>query len=72
MREFVLEQGKTLTEEIRRKQQQASDDLKRAMATLRDEHVDRATLSSLFSETALRLGDGLVESVFGEAAAADE
>ncbi|MBG0790456.1 MAG: hypothetical protein H0S80_08185 [Desulfovibrionaceae bacterium] len=72
LREFVLEQGKSLGEEIRRKHQQSSDELKRMADTLREEHVDRAVLSSLFTETALKLGDGLMESMLGEAAAPDE
>lgn len=72
MREYVLQQNKTLSEEIHRKHQQASDELKKAMSILRDEHVDRTFLSSLFTETALRLSDDLMDTMLPGVVTPDE
>lgn len=73
LREFVLGQSKALGDEISRKHQQASDELKRTAETLRDEHVDRSVLASLFTETALRLSDGgIMDSMFGDLETTDD
>jgi hypothetical protein len=55
LRQNILEQSKALNEEIHRKHDEVSTTLKREVADLNHEKTDRAALSSLFTELALRL-----------------
>lgn len=56
-RQQILDQYRTLSEEIAQKADQASAALQRESSELRYEKADRAALSSLFTELALRLKD---------------
>jgi hypothetical protein len=55
LRHQLLEQSKTLGEEIRRKYEEVSTTLEREVAELNNDKTDRASLSALFTELALRL-----------------
>jgi hypothetical protein len=55
LRQQILDQSKSLNEEIHRKHDEVSTTLKREVAGLNHEKTDRAALSSLFTELALRL-----------------
>ena len=55
LRQQLLDQSKSLNEEIYRKHDEVSSTLKREVADLNHEKTDRATLSALFTELALRL-----------------
>jgi len=55
LRQQLLEQSKTLNEEIHRKHDEVSSVLQREVADLNHEKTDRAALSALFTELALRL-----------------
>ena len=55
LRQQLLDQSKTLNEEIRRKHDEISASLQREVADLNHEKTDRASLSALFTELALRL-----------------
>lgn len=57
IREELLEQSKTLRDEIVRGQQDLAGLLQRAVEELRAEKADRAALAGLFNELALRLSD---------------
>jgi hypothetical protein len=57
LRQQLLEQSKTLSEEIQAKVDQAALNLEQATNTLQGEKVDRATLSSFLVELAVRLSD---------------
>ena len=55
LRHQLLEQSKSLSEEIRRKHDEVSTLLEREVAELNNDKTDRASLSGLFTELALRL-----------------
>ncbi len=57
MRQQMLENYRTLSEEISQKADEAAASLQREAGELRLEKADRAALSSLFTEVALRLKD---------------
>jgi hypothetical protein len=57
LRQQLLEQSKTLTEEIQAKAEQAALNLEKAASALQGEKVDRTTLSSFLVELAVRLSD---------------
>ena len=57
LRDQLLDQSKSLSDEIRQKHEQMSSHLERATAELRDEKTDRAALASLFMEVAMRLNN---------------
>ena len=57
LRQQLLEQSKNLNEEIRRKHDDVSATLERELAELSHEKTDRASLSALFTEVALRLNN---------------
>lgn len=57
LRQQILDQSKTLSEEIGRKYDETSNALERAAGELREEKVDRSALSGLLTEMALRLSD---------------
>ncbi len=51
----ILDQSKALTDDITSKQQEAADALDRTAGELREEKVDRTSLSELLTEMAIRL-----------------
>jgi len=55
LRQQLLDQSKSLSEEIRRKHEEMSSVLEREVADLNHEKTDRSALSALFTELALRL-----------------
>lgn len=55
IRQQILDQSKSLSEEIFRKHEEVSTTLKREVADLNHEKTDRTALSALFTEIALRL-----------------
>lgn len=55
LRQQILDQSKSLSEEIHRKHDEVSATLKREVADLNHEKTDRTALSALFTEIALRL-----------------
>jgi hypothetical protein len=55
LRQQLLEQSKSLSEEIRRKYDEVSTVLAREVAELNNDKTDRASLPALFTELALRL-----------------
>lgn len=57
LREQLLDQSKNLSEEIRRKSDDVTALLAREVAELNHEKTDRASLSALFTEVALRLNN---------------
>jgi exonuclease VII large subunit len=57
LRQQLLDQSKNLNEEIRRKHEDVSATLERELAQLNHEKTDRASLSALFTEVALRLNN---------------
>ena len=57
LREQLLDQSKSLSEEIRRKHDEVSSVLERQVKELNHEKTDRASLSALFTEVALRLNN---------------
>src|SRR5262249_17913311 len=57
LRQQLLDQSKTLNEEIRRKHEDVSATLVRELAELNHDKTDRASLSALFTELALRLNN---------------
>lgn len=57
LRQQLLDQSKSLSEEIRRKYDEASAVIERKVADLNHEKTDRASLSALFTEVALRLNN---------------
>lgn len=57
LREQLLDQSKSLSEEIRRKHDDVSSVLDRQVKELNHEKTDRASLSALFTEVALRLNN---------------
>lgn len=57
LREQILDQSKSLSDEIRQKHDATAAALERATAELRDEKTDRAALASLFMEVAMRLNN---------------
>lgn len=57
LREQILDQSKSISDEIRQKQEAMTATLERATAELRDEKTDRAALASLFMEVAMRLNN---------------
>lgn len=57
LRQQLLDQSKNLNEEIRQKHDDVSATLKRELAELDHEKTDRASLSALFTELALRLNN---------------
>lgn len=57
LRQQLLDQSKSLNEEIRRKHDDVSATLEREFAALNHEKTDRASLSALFTELALRLNN---------------
>lgn len=57
LRQQVLDQSKNLNEEIRRKNDDLSATLERELAELNRDKTDRASLSALFTELALRLNN---------------
>lgn len=57
LRQQLLDQSKSLNEEIRRKHDDVSATLERELAALNHEKTDRASLSALFTELALRLNN---------------
>jgi hypothetical protein len=59
LRTRILDQTKTLSNEIERTKKDFSSVMDREVQTLRSEKTDRATLADLFNELALRLNNGL-------------
>jgi len=59
LRARILEQSKSLSNEIDRMKKEISAVVDREVQTLRSEKTDRATLADLFNELALRLNNGL-------------
>jgi hypothetical protein len=57
LRQQLLDQSKTLSEEIRRKYDELSAVLERELAALDNDKTGRASLSALFTEVALRLNN---------------
>jgi chromosome segregation ATPase len=57
LRQQLLDQSKSLNEEIRRKHDDVSATLERELAELNHDKTDRASLSALFTELALRLNN---------------
>jgi DNA anti-recombination protein RmuC len=57
LRQQILDQSKTLSDEIRQKNAELSSALDREVAELTDAKTDRASLASLFTEVALRLNN---------------
>ena len=57
LREQILDQSKTMLDEMRKKNEAMAAGLERATAELRDEKTDRATLAALFMEVAMRLNN---------------
>jgi gas vesicle protein len=57
LRQQILDQSKTLSDEIRQKADELSALLDRQVAELGNAKTDRAALSALFSEVALRLNN---------------
>ena len=57
LRQQILDQSKTLSDEIRQKYEELSALLDREVAELGDAKTDRASLASLFTEVALRLNN---------------
>ena len=57
LREQILDQSKSISDEIRQKHEAMAASLERATAELRDEKTDRAALASLFMEVAMRLNN---------------
>ena len=57
LRQQILDQSKSLTDEMRRKYDELSAMLDREVAELNHEKTDRASLSALFTEVAMRLND---------------
>jgi hypothetical protein len=55
LREQLLDQSKTLNEEIRRRYEDVATLLQREVSELNHQKTDRAALSSLFTELAMRL-----------------
>jgi hypothetical protein len=55
LREQILEQSKTLNEEMRRRHDDISSMLQREVSDLTHQKTDRAALSTLFTELAMRL-----------------
>jgi hypothetical protein len=59
LRTRILDQTKSLSNEIERTKKDFSAVIDREVQTLRSEKTDRATLADLFNELALRLNNGL-------------
>lgn len=57
LRDQILDQSKTLSDEIREKHEAMTAGVNRATAELRDEKTDRAALAALFMEVAMRLNN---------------
>jgi hypothetical protein len=57
LRQQLLDQSKSLNEEIRRKHDELSTTIEREVADLSHEKTDRSSLSALFTELALRLNN---------------
>lgn len=57
LRQQLLDQSKSLNEEIRRKHDDVSATLERELAELNHDKTDRASLSALFTELAMRLNN---------------
>jgi len=57
LRQQILDQSKSLSDEIREKHEETAAALEQTAQELRAEKVDRATLSELFMEMAMRLSD---------------
>ncbi len=57
LRQQILDQSKTLSDEIRQKNAELSSALDREVAELTDAKTDRASLAALFTEVALRLNN---------------
>jgi uncharacterized phage infection (PIP) family protein YhgE len=57
LRQQILDQSKSISDEIRKKHEAMAAALERATAELRDEKTDRAALASLFMEVAMRLNN---------------
>lgn len=55
LREQILDQSKSISDEIRQKNEALTALLERSTSELRDEKTDRAALASLFMEVAMRL-----------------
>ena len=63
LREQILDQSKSLSEEIARKHSQANDAMEQATGRLRADKVDRGALSDLFSELSMRLTTDMVKEL---------
>jgi phosphoenolpyruvate-protein kinase (PTS system EI component) len=59
LREQILDQSKTLNEEMRRRYEDISTLLQREVSDLTNQKTDRAALSSLFTELAMRLNQDI-------------
>jgi hypothetical protein len=57
LRQQILDQSKSLIDEMRRKHEELSATLERELAELDHEKTDRASLSALFTEVAMRLNN---------------
>ncbi len=57
LRQQLLDQSKSLSDEIRRKHEEVSAQLDRELAALDNDKTSRGSLSALFSEVALRLNN---------------
>ena len=63
LRQQILEQYKSLSDDIRQKHEETSVMLEQLAQELRAEKVDFATLSELFAEIAVRLNDNLASKL---------
>lgn len=59
LREELLQQSKSLSDEMRRRHEESSAALERAAAELRHSKTDRADLSAMLAELAVRIGEDL-------------
>lgn len=57
LRQQILDQSKSLIDEMRRKHEELASTLDRELAELNHEKTDRASLSALFTEVAMRLNN---------------
>ncbi len=57
IRQKILEQSKTLTDELKKRQEDVLKKLERESSELRDEKADRVAMAEIFTEMAMRLTD---------------
>ena len=57
LRQQILDQSKSLVEEMRKKHEELSENVDRDLAELNHQKTDRASLSAMFSEFSMRLNN---------------